>query len=337
MKLSGIFILALLSLSVLGSMHMAENSTITRSGSTQDDFHEDTDVIRTRNTSTKVTVDNEKSHQLNGTETLIDEREEDDLNPPVPKVVTETIPVTNPDGTITLTTVTRTILVRESKKIKRVRSLRNRTTIRESLGPFADAEAADLTDNELKLFNAIATTDANRFYSQYNYVELKTTSLRAQLESVVSVFHAALGGPELDSMYASILAGCQQKAAFYHVLDTSAFETHTATAWTVWAEVLMVACSKDGKSVQLLAWSSNKSGGWHKGTYSHPNDETVDRLVTRWLFKNLVKMFFCPSAPPKPCQTKFQMDAHGEVVGKTFHDDGGAEKSHAHIHTRRRR
>jgi len=327
MKLTGIFILALLSFAVIGQ---ATRTVIAdegnRTGSSDDDYNESSDVKRTGTGMSSVSIDKEQSYQLQDGETLVGTWEEDAGNLP-DEVITEDVAVQNPDGTISQVTKTRTIKVKKSKLFKRVRSMKkysvNIGTIRGILPFLAEQEHIELTSEDMQLLNAIVATDGNRFASQYSYTQVLLADLRLTLNSILTGFKAPLSADDVDQIEYQIRT-CEGPG-FYRVLDTSSKETHTSKLWTVMAEVIVATCAKEKPGVQLFAFSSSKTGTFKPGYYSDENDKTVDGLVTRWLFKQAWLLFNCPDSPTKYSTVTPTLGADGRVVSMTYHDEDGKE------------
>ena len=54
---------------------------------------------------------------------------------------------------------------------------------------------------------------------------------------------------------------------------------------------------KNKPGVQIFSWSGSKTGGWNPGMYSEPNAETIDALMTQWLYRNLYLLVTCQNVP----------------------------------------
>lgn len=290
---------------------------------THDDWHEKTDVVRERTSTSNRKVDYEKSYQLGKNEELLKCWEETDGVKPITKTVTEIVNTILPDGRLSNKTITRQVTINHSLKVKQVKKFwttkYNLKSVTSLIAGFTKKYAQELSDAELALFNSIALTDNNQFESKYNYVQVKECFLEPVLRKVLKVFRTPLCEDDIKYL-ASEIRECKNEA-IVRILDTRSIEVDREDAWTVCLEVFFATCGKDIPAVQLFTWSGCKSGAYQKGLCSKPNRGTIDAIITKWLARQIYLLFTCKDVPVKrPCIE--------ETTKKREHSH-----SHTHSHT----
>jgi len=320
MKLTGIFILALLSFAVIGQ---ATRTVIAdegnRTGSSDDDYNEGTDVKRTAEGQSATSYAESSNAKLEEGEEIISTQTVESSQKFEPQVVTEEWKVVNPDGTISTFSQTRTIRIKPSKIIRTIKKLTGYSgkisTIRSLLSRFEEDFAQELTDDEYKLFNTIAATDGARYESKYSYVQVRLENLRQTLTEISKFFKSAISSDEIDTLEYQI-RNCED-GGFFKVFETNPVEVHTPQAWTFVTEVILATCAKGKPAAQVFGYSASKSGTFIPGYYSEANDKTIDGIASRWLFKTLIKLFQCPASPKATPALTATYNEKGEIDYKT--------------------
>ena len=329
MKIAGVLLLSLLAVSVLageGSVNLRTSGAGNQTGSTADDFHENTDVVRFSNETHHSWDENEAQKPIEKNEDLLGDIVEGE-GAPTPVTVVEWVDKILPDGRRIKVKTTRTVTVTKSKVIRRVRRYWNSSISLASVKPlviaFADVYGRELNQTQLDLFNTIATTDDTSSLTwNYNYVQIRLENLKKTLKAITEIFYSPLDQSELDSLEA-VIRNCTEPVVTN--INTDAGESYTASGWTVRVEALFSTCGKGKPGVQLVTYAAVKSGGWVSPAYfSVPNSKTVDNIITQWLFRHLGLLFTCTDAdlPIKPTACS---------------DPEHADDTSAHTHGRRRR
>ena len=299
MKLTSIFLLALLALSVfaVSARLPSENST-----STSDDWDEKTDIQHQEHSSSRSWRTEAESYKLQANEYFEgSEREVTDGQAAIWTNVTEHV-LRVVDGKIVNTTETRRVRVDSHKKIQKIKTIiRTQHKISDILvvvRAFAAVYGQALSAVEFKLLNTIIMTDANEIKFDYEIKQIWKNELRAELRELAKLFTVALTEQDFAHWEYLIARNCSQ---FHQViaLDTSSVEVHRPDSWVVKAEVLFATCGDHtSPGYQLFAWAASKSGSYHRNQYSVANSVTVDALVTRWLYSNMACMAK-HQAPPR--------------------------------------
>lgn len=276
----------------------SSSGPVYQSGSTKDDFHENTDVVRFSNETHNSWDENQAQKELDKNEDLLGDIVEGELSPP-PVVVVEWIDKVLPDGRMVKVKTTRVVKVTKSKIIRRVRRYWNSSISLASVKPiiisFTNVYGKELNQTQLDLFNHIATTDEEgHFKFNYNYVQVRLEHLRATLKAITDIFYTPLSQCDLDSLEATI-RNCTDPVVT--TMNTDAGESYTASGWTVRFEALFSTCGKGKPGVQLVTYAASKSGGWVcPSAFSVPNSHTVDAIITQWLIRHLYLLFTCTDA-----------------------------------------
>ena len=313
MKLTPIILLALLSLSVIASR--ASNST-----TTQDDWHEKTDIVHKEGSvHSSHHRTEEASYKAKANETILGEYEvTDGVNATWETRTEHKLEVV--DGKIVNTTYTRKYRTDHHKKIQKVKTIMHTkhriSNVIEVVKAFGAEYGKSLSSLEFKLLNAIIMTDENKFEMNYKIKQIKKAQLADALKRITSIFTVQVSDNDLLYWENMIVKNCSNH---YQVmaLDTSKVEVHRPDLWIVKTEVLMVTCGDaSSPGYQLFAWSSSKTGAYHKGQYSIANSLKVDELITRWLYGNMYSMTNC-KGPVIPGSESSISSNHGGVGGKS--------------------
>ena len=307
MKFTAIFILSLLAMSALAegsvSSHHGEAN---QSGTTADDFHENTDVVRFSNETHNVYTDNDDQKELTKGEVNLGDITEDEVAPE-PVVIVEWVDKVLPDGRIIKVKVTRTVIIKKSKVIRQIRDFWNKSISLDSVKPiviaFTDVFGQELNATQLNLFNWIATTDDEGSLGwNYNYVQVRLEHLKKTLKAITEIFYTPLSQDELNTLEATIRT-CNNSKPVAISINTDAGESYTASGWTVRVESFFSTCGNGKPGVQLATFAAHKSGGWvTPDKFSCPNSRTVDDIITQWLIRHLHLLFTCKeiNLPVKP-------------------------------------
>lgn len=301
MKFSAVLILAVLALSVAAQDAInTQDVQANQTGSTADDFHENTDIQRTSNQGSQVWTDSQKKRDLESGEVLLgDVVEGQDATQPI--TFSEWVNQKNADGTISRVKVTRTILVTKSTVVRSVRKFWNSSVSLDSVKPivlaFTDQFGQELNQTQLDMFNFLASTDDQGAYqSNYNYVQVRLSNLKSTLKAITDIFYSPLDQTDLDSIEATIRTCTKDRPVALNI-NTDAGEKYNADGWTVRIEALFSTCAEGKPGVQLASYAASKSGGWATPErFSTPNSKTVDDIITQWLFRTLNRLFSCDDA-----------------------------------------
>lgn len=287
MKVKTIFILALLALSVFAD-----------EGITSDDWHEDTDVQifegethetnREDDGSNIVLKDNEV---LVGSETTLT-----DGMPGLWQNTTETR-LEMQDGKLVNISIIREHRIDKHRKVQKIKTIvHNKVKIDnvlEVVRSFGQEYGQELSSIELQLFNTIATTHGNEFQMQYAIKQIYSSDLDKTLRKISKMFTVQLDEDDYSDWVDAITNNCTDKFLVFP-LNTTAVEVNRPDLWAVKTEVLMITCgSENNVGYQLFAWAASKTGSYQRSQYSAENGETVDKLMTRWLYANMNAMVDC--------------------------------------------
>jgi hypothetical protein len=277
-----------------GSSHQGESNV---SGTTADDFHENTDVVRYSNETHNVYTDNDAQKELTKGEVNLGDITEDEAAPE-PVTIVEWVDKVLPNGNIIKVKVTRTVIIKKSKVIRQIRDFWNKSISLDSVKPiviaFTDKFGQELNQTQLNLFNYIGTTDDEGSLGwNYNYVQIRLEHLKKTLKAITEIFYTPLSQDELNTLEARIRT-CNSSQAVAISINTDAGESYTASGWTVRVEAFFSTCGKGKPGVQLATFAAHKSGGWVTADkFSCPNSRTVDDIITQWLIRHLHLLFTC--------------------------------------------
>ena len=307
MSKTSIFLLCILALSI--SVVKAEGTTKTKievaafegnaTGQSEDDYNESSDIARTSDTANKDWSAKENSYKLQLGEELVSE-EVIEGSGPKSQTVKEVVTVVLPDGRIEQKTLTKTLTASPSKVVKTVKKYWSKSVkldvVLEVVKAFGAKNGQELTEDQLALFNALAAVDGNKYYSKYEYLQVPIEKLGAALQAATAHFIRVPTQEELDTIELAI-RNCESNEPVTRVLNTDFGEIKTATKWKINTEILFSTCGKGKPGVQIFGWSGSKIGGWNPGMFSEPNAETVDALMTQWLYRNLYLLVTCKDVP----------------------------------------
>lgn len=287
MKIKAVFILALLAFSV-----------IAEEGVTSDDWHEDTDVEifesadheHHRNDDSK-TYTLKEGEEFYGSESTVTDG--------MAALWTNTTEsrLEMVDGKLVNVTVIREHRIDKHRKIQKIKAVVHSKvkidSVLEVVRSFGTEYGHDLSPVELQLFNTIATTHGNEFHMQYIIRQIEHKDLDKTLRKIAKLFSVQLDEDDFAHWANLIAHNCPNK---YHVfaLNTTDVEINRPDLWTVKTEVLMATCGGENNvGYQLFGWSASKTGSYQRNQYSAENGETIDKLMTRWLYGNMRAMVDC--------------------------------------------
>lgn len=302
MKFTAVFILALLALSVAA----AKSGEAQRTGGSEDDFHENTDIQRTSSESSRRWEGTQQQRDLQAGEELLSETFSPDVIDQGVEVE-EWVSRTLADGRVERVKVTKTIYVTKTTTIRTVRKFWNSTVNVDSVKPvilaFTDVYGRELNETQLNLFNYIAATDNQGAYEfNYNYVQVRQENLRKTLKAITDIFYTPLNQGDLNNLEIKIRT-CENNEPIALNINTDAGESYNADGWLVRVEAFFATCANGKPGVQLASWAATKSGGWSEPeNFSEPNVRTVDDIITQYLFRAMNLLFTCTDAdiPVRP-------------------------------------
>jgi predicted PolB exonuclease-like 3'-5' exonuclease len=163
----------------------------------------------------------------------------------------------------------------------------------ESFGEFI----GKLTEDEYALFSHIATTDYNKYWSDYNFWEVNDMDLGLALSKLWSVYKSTLRSEDIDIAVEAIQKCDDGYVAL--VLDSQSVDINNQDGWTIYSEFFAATCSQKSNKNQIFAWAASKSGGYLPGAFSQSNANTVTYIVKKWLLMHLPLLVSCKSSPVK--------------------------------------
>lgn len=272
-----------------------------KEGTASDNFKPNPYLDKQTHTTTTINTEKEKSYQLGKDEQLYSRVEEASASEPEIESHTDYTTEKLENGTMVKKTTTKTVRRSRSKIIKTVRKFWKDegviVSIQELIMDFAKYFGSDLSEDDYKLFNAIAYTDPVSAKIEYEYFQTSTENLRDSLRKATRLFSAVLTENDLIEMEEDIKK-CKD-GAYVKTLDTSGNEQNTAALWEIHAEVFMATCGGRVPAHQLFAYSASKQGIYQPKKYSEPNAATIDRVITNWLYKHIFNLFTCTNAQYK--------------------------------------
>lgn len=219
-------------------------------------------------------------------------------------IVTEFIhkvPVTSiVDGKVVTIFKTSKIQSSSQSKFKKLKSIWKETVqvssvsrVLEGFGSFlGEISAADYA-----LFSHIATTDYNKYWSDYNFWEVKDMDLGLALTKMSAVYKSAIRSEDID-MAVEAIQRCDDGYVAM-VLDSSAIDSNNQDGWTVYSEFFAATCSKNSSKNQIFGWAGSKSGSYLPGAFSQSNANTVTYIAKKWLLLHISMLVSCKSSPVK--------------------------------------
>lgn len=183
------------------------------------------------------------------------------------------------------------------KKVKRIWDERievaSVSRVLEGFGKFI----GEISAEEYALFSNIATTDYNKYWSDYNYWEVKDMDLGLALSKLSALYKSAIKSEDIDTAIEAIQRCDDGYVAL--VLDSSAVDVNNQNGWTVHSEFFAASCAKNSTKNQIFAWAGSKSGGYLPGAFSQSNANTVTYIAKKWLFLHVPMLVSCKSSPVK--------------------------------------
>lgn len=276
-------------------------------GGGEDDWHERTDVMYSKNKTTKVDVIADPAYCAKANETIVqivDHVGESEITESV-----EWRAISHPNGTITNEKVI--VRVNTTKTIKSYKIRTNWTkkytvsSVKNYVLEFVDTYAKEVTSADLELFNRIATTDGNRFASAYNYLQVKAENLDAVVRASISILQVKLSERDILEYIADI-RNCTH-GSVVRTTATELIDIIRDDAWTVYAELYAASCTKNAKGYQLYTFTANKSGSWLPGVVETSEAleqafKVIRNILKPWLWRYAGLMFTCTKAPiQRPC------------------------------------
>jgi len=282
-----VFILALLALSVFAA-----------EGVTSDDWNEDTDVQIFESVDRENHRDDKgQQYKLKDNEQLYGSEETvTDGMPALWQNTTETR-LEMQEGKLVNISIIREHRIDKHRKVQKIKTIMHNKykidNVLEVVRNFGAEYGKELSALELQLFNTIATTHGNDFEMQYAIKQIKKDELDKTLRKVAKMFTVHLDEDDFSYWSDMITNKCTDKYQVF-ALDTSKVEINRPDLWTIKTEVLMATCgSPENVGYQIFAWAASKSGSYQRNQYSGENGETIDKLVTRWLYANMHSMVDC--------------------------------------------
>lgn len=201
------------------------------------------------------------------------------------------------DGQLIDTTYARRSWIDPHLKVQKVKKIIitpvTLSSVYEVVKAYSEEYGKPLSDLEFQLFNTIAITEGNHFHINYIVRQIKRSQLSFTLRKMIRMFSIPLTEDDIAGWIHEIDQNCTEKYKVFP-LDTSSAEIHRKNKWLVRTEVLMATCGQPGNvGFQLFAWAAYKEGAYKPAQYSVENSETVDSLITRWLYANMRSMIDC--------------------------------------------
>lgn len=167
--------------------------------------------------------------------------------------------------------------------------------VTEVIAKFAETYGSELSSDDYTLFNNIATTRTDKYWSEYNYWEVKKSQLERAIRAISKTYRSAINQRDVDYLAEAI----RESKSGYVVatLKSDSIDRNTADGWDIHAEMFAATISKDSDKVQFFAWSSSKSGVYVPGRYSEFNKRTVSNTIKRWLFAHVGLLVQCKNSP----------------------------------------
>lgn len=159
----------------------------------------------------------------------------------------------------------------------------------------------DITEQEYKEFSLIASTDGNKYWSDYIYWEVRDSDVRTALSKINEMFVA-----KLDNDYIQVLADEIENCAgenhyVERVFKTESQDRNTASGWTIYHQYFVATCSSKDERNQFFAWVGGKSGIYLPGQFGEDNAKKVSGLIKTWLKQHIVNLVNCKgNDTPKP-------------------------------------
>jgi hypothetical protein len=274
-------------------------------GGGEDDWNEGTDIVRTSNKSSTTHTSADPDYLAKANETIVDIDTDVGESEIVEEVQTRAI--INADGSITNEKVT--VRVNRTKTIKtfKISTFWSKSykidSVKSVVIGFVNEYAPEITEKDLDMFNAIGATDGNRFYSAYNYLQVRAENLETVVRASSSILQVKLSEADIQT-YITEIRECATEAII-RMPDTAMIDVNRRDSWTIYAEFLAAKCTKNAKGYQLFTFTSSKSGAYRDGVIRSSADlavafPTIRNILRPWLWRYAAMMFTCPEAKVQP-------------------------------------
>jgi hypothetical protein len=187
------------------------------------------------------------------------------------------------------------------RKFKRVKRFWSSTEVVASVAEILAKHSATLPKleaDDYTLFNAIATTDYGRYWSDYNYWEIKDADLSVALTNLASVFKSPISPEQITYMVAQIQE-CADGAVVAEI-PSEGININNKDGWKIYAQYFVATCSRTSEKNQIFAWAASKQGEYLPGQYSESNAMTVENTIHTWLLSHLSLLVTCTNSPVQP-------------------------------------
>lgn len=155
----------------------------------------------------------------------------------------------------------------------------------------------EVSAEEYTLFSNIATTDYNKYWSDYNYWEIQDMDLGLALSKLSALYKSAIKSEDIDTALEAIQRCDDGYVAM--VIDSTAIDVNNQDGWTIYSEFFAASCAKNASKNQVFAWAGSKSGGYLPGAFSQSNANTVTYIIKKWLLLHVPLLVSCKSSPVK--------------------------------------
>jgi hypothetical protein len=170
-------------------------------------------------------------------------------------------------------------------------------SVAELLAGFS-ATLPKLSADDYTVFNAIATTDYGRYWSDYNYWEIKDADLSVALTKLASVYKSPITADQITYVVSQIQA-CDENSVVEEI-PSDGININNKDGWKIYAQIFAGTCSKTSDKNQIFAWAASKQGEYLPGQYSESNAETVAKTIHTWLLAHVSLLVSCTNSPVQP-------------------------------------
>jgi hypothetical protein len=290
---------------------LAISTQAKKEGKTEDDWHHDTDVDTFEHTDTAQIHTREDS--VNPADIPLEEGEflgsEYTTTDGIAGVETTNTDVKSGktwDGKAYHSTTHRSLWKDSHIKVQKIRKIIHTKVPIQSVYTVVKAFSAEygkpLSAIEFELFNAIAITEGNHFHMKYLVRQVKKDQLSNTLRRMMKIFSVPVGEGDIAAWEHEIAEKCSEDKHKTFPIETSSVEVHRQDKWLIRSEILMATCGHaNNAGFQLFAWAAYKEGAYKVGQFSDANSQTVDGLVTRWLYTNMGNMVDCEKNVAEEC------------------------------------
>lgn len=165
------------------------------------------------------------------------------------------------------------------------------------IAKFTETYGQELETDSYTLFNNIASTETDKYWSEYNYWNVKDSQLEHGIRAIAKTFKTAINQKDVTALAQAIRESKSENGYVAFILNSDSIDNNTEDGWTIHAEMFAAAYNKDSDKVQFFAWSGSKSGIYVTGRYSEFNKLTVKETVKRWLFAHVGMLVRCNNSP----------------------------------------